>query len=190
MQMRGEQSGPWLLPVVISVTAILACSAGLSLPAYADGDNVHPVGGDGPILSQVRAHYLVGCGGCHGITGVSASDVVPDLKEQAGYFLCSPKGREYMIHLPNVAFSPLSSSDLADLMNYVAFGLGGHSVPVGARPYTTAEVARLRQAPFRDYSLQSYRLDVVRDVIHACPQAATVIHAYDIALDRREIDNK
>ncbi|WP_227672374.1 hypothetical protein [Komagataeibacter sp. FXV3] len=174
----------------MSITAILAFSGLSSLPAHADGGNMSPASSDSPALSQVRAHYLVGCGGCHGITGISASDVVPDLKEQAGYFLCSPKGREYMIHLPNVAFSPLSSADLADLMNYVAFGLGGNSVPVGARPYTTAEVARLRQAPFRNYSLQSYRLDVVRDVIHACPQAATVIHAYDLALDKREIDNK
>ncbi|GCE89151.1 hypothetical protein MSKU15_0752 [Komagataeibacter diospyri] len=190
MQMRGEQPGPWLLSVGKLVVTLFIFTAAI-LPgarAYAGGE--HSPGGDGPVLSQVRAHYLVGCGGCHGIAGVSASDVVPDLKEQAGYFLCSPKGREYMIHLPNVAFSPLSSADLADLMNYVAFGLGGHSVPAGARPYTAAEVARLREAPFRNYSLQSYRLDVVRDVIHACPQAATVIHAYDLALDKREIDNK
>lgn len=190
MQMRRERPGPWFLPIAMSVATILAFSAALPLTAHADGGNAHPAGENGPVLSQVRAHYLVGCGGCHGITGVSASDVVPDLKGQAGYFLCSPKGREYMIHLPNVAFSPLSSADLADLMNYVAFGLGGDSVPAGAHPYTAAEVARLRQAPFRNYSLQSYRLDVVRDVIHACPQAATVIHAYDLALDKREIDNK
>ncbi|GBQ60709.1 hypothetical protein [Komagataeibacter swingsii] len=190
MQMREERPGPWPLSIVRLAVTLCVFAVAPAPGARADADGGHAAAGNGPVLSQVRAHYLVGCGGCHGITGVSASDVVPDLKEQAGYFLCSPKGREYMIHLPNVAFSPLSSADLADLMNYVAFGLGGKSVPAGARPYTAAEVAGLRQAPFRNYSLQSYRLDVVRDVIHACPQAATVIHAYDLALDKREIDNK
>jgi len=97
-----------------------------------------------------RSAYLARCGGCHGIDGRAFAATVPDLKGKAGYFLCDPAGRDYIARLPNIVFSRLTDAELADLLNYVAFDLGGESAPKGARPYSAAEAARARREPLRD----------------------------------------
>ena len=67
------------------------------------------------------------------------------LRDRVGYFMCTPEGRDYLIRLPNVAYSAITDNqELADMMNFVVFGLGGASAPKGAKPFTAAEVARLR----------------------------------------------
>src|SRR5229473_7838700 len=100
-----------------------------------------------------RANYLLNCGGCHGLNGVSNSRLVPDLKDQVGFFLNLPEGRGYVVRLPNVAFSMTTDEALTDLMNYVVFTLGGDSVPKGTKPYTTHEVSQLRRSPLTEVSL-------------------------------------
>ncbi|MBB2189084.1 hypothetical protein HLH34_03790 [Gluconacetobacter azotocaptans] len=156
------------------------CALGLSvLPRSA------PASGAMPVVPVVQGHYLVGCGGCHGVQGRSGRRVVPDLAGQVGYFLCTPQGRDYLVRLPNVAFANLSSQDLADMVNFVVFTFGRDSVPAGARPYTAVEIARLRADPLRIADLHGYRDRVVRGVIGACPQARE-LHDYDTAQAGRE----
>ena len=94
-----------------------------------------------------RGNYLLSCGGCHGLNGASNSRLVPDLKDQVGYFLNLPQGRSYVVRLPNVAFSMTSDEALTGLLNYVVFTLGGASVPTGTKPYTLREVSQLRPRP-------------------------------------------
>ncbi|MFT8422915.1 MAG: hypothetical protein ABF665_15645 [Gluconacetobacter sp.] len=157
------------LPVVaLSVLALL----GLARAA--------PTAGALPVIPAVQGHYLMGCGGCHGIQGRSGREVVPDLAGQVGYFLCTPEGRDYLVRLPNVAFANLSSEDLARMMNFVVFTFGGASVPTNSRPYSTAEIAALRARPLRMADLHGYRDQVVRAVVQACPAAAG-LHGYDVA---------
>ena len=60
-----------------------------------------------PHLTRPQSDYLERCGGCHGIEGVSAEQLVPTLRGRAGYFLCTKSGREYLVRLPSVATSPL-----------------------------------------------------------------------------------
>lgn len=140
-------------------------------------------------FSPPRLHYLLNCAGCHGLEGHSSKTLVPDLLDQAGFFLCSPEGRDYIIRLPNVAFVKLPSQQLADLMNYVVFTLGKGSVPTGAKPYTAAEVDNLRKRSFHDYSLQAYRKAVVESVLRACPAAVGKLQVYGTALDQKEVAN-
>lgn len=140
-------------------------------------------------FSPPRLHYLLNCAGCHGLEGHSSKTLVPDLLDQAGFFLCSPDGRDYIIRLPNVAFVKLPSQQLADLMNYVVFTLGKKSVPPGAKPYTAAEVDNLRKRSFHDYSLQAYRKAVVESVLRACPAAVGKLQVYGVALDQKEVAN-
>ena len=112
-----------------------------------------------------RATYLLTCGGCHGLEGVSNSRLVPDLKDQVGYFLNIPEGRDYLVRLPNVAFSMTTDQALTDLVNYVVFTLGAAKVPKGAKPYTVAEVSRLRRSPLTEVSLVQTRKEMVRVLI-------------------------
>jgi mono/diheme cytochrome c family protein len=114
-----------------------------------------------------RANYLERCGGCHGLEGVSARREVPTLRGQTGQFLCIPEGRRYLIQLPNVARVALDDDEVAAMMNYVVFELGGAS-PARYAPYTSAEVARLRQQPLVAVSLSALRAKLVDQLIGAC----------------------
>nr|WP_246395840.1 cytochrome c [Gluconacetobacter tumulisoli] len=138
-----------------------------------------------PVVPVVQGRYLIGCGGCHGVQGRSGQRVVPDLAGQVGYFLCTPEGREYLVRLPNVAFANLSSQDLADMVNFVVFTFGHDSLPAGTKPYTAAEIARLRADPLRMADLHLYRDHVVRGVVRTCPRARA-LHDYDTAQAGRE----
>jgi len=116
-------------------------------------------------LASAKANYLLGCGGCHGIQGASNGRMVPDLRGQVGYFLNSPLGRAYLIQLPNVAFDPISDRDLAAMMNFVVFGLGGGSAPAQAKPFDAAEVGELRRHPLTGDGLSDHRAKLVEDLI-------------------------
>jgi len=112
-----------------------------------------------------RRPYLMGCVGCHGEAGVTISQKVPDLKDQIGYFLHLPEGRAYLVRLPNVAFAPISDGELAEMMNYMVFTLGGASAPKDAKPYTAAEVGKLRKQPLTEVPLFQYRSEIVERLI-------------------------
>jgi hypothetical protein len=119
-------------------------------------------------LTQVqtpRGYYLLSCGGCHGLNGVSNSRLVPDLKDQVGFFLNLPEGRSYVVRLPNVAFSTTTDEALTSLLNYVVFTLGGASVPTGTKPYTPREVSQLRRKALTEVSLAQMRQQMVQILI-------------------------
>lgn len=120
-----------------------------------------------------RANYLERCGGCHGLEGVSARRDVPTLRGQIGHFLCTPEGRRYLIQLPNVARVALDDEEVAAMMNYVVFELGGASQTRHA-PYTASEVAKLRQAPLVAVSLSALRMQLVEQIIAGCTAPAAL----------------
>jgi hypothetical protein len=51
--------------------------------------------------------------------------------------------------VPGVATSPLSSADLADLMNWMFVRFDKEHLPPDFTPFTADEVARLRTKPLR-----------------------------------------
>jgi mono/diheme cytochrome c family protein len=122
-------------------------------------------------LAKPYSNYLLGCGGCHGIDGVSNARLVPQLKGQVGYFLTTKAGREYLVRVPNVAFYTASNEELAQMLNYMVFSIGRDGVPANAKPYTEGEVARLRKSPLTEVSLVDYRNALVEDLIanHGAP---------------------
>lgn len=104
------------------------------------------------------ALYILHCGGCHGVQGMVETATIPRLKDRVGYLLCTPKGRGYAIRLPNVARLAVSDDEsLAALVNFVMFDLAGGSVPPGARRYSVAEVALLRESPVSGEEIMSGR---------------------------------
>jgi len=64
-----------------------------------------------------QAHYYEGCGGCHGLDGISARREIPVLRDSVGAFLCSAEGRRYIVRLPNVAFANMDDRTLADRLS-------------------------------------------------------------------------
>lgn len=112
------------------------------------------------------ALYLERCGGCHGIQGVSAPKLVPTLRGQAGAFLCTREGREYLVRLPSVASTPVDDESLAALVNFVAFDLGAGDSRFPR--FTAAEVHHLRQKPLTDETLTAHRRSVVEKVTREC----------------------
>jgi hypothetical protein len=133
---------------------------------------LHPYPGE---MNQAQSDYVEHCGGCHGIGGDAAPADLPTLKGRVGWFLCTPEGRSYLIRLPNVSRSRISDNDqLADLLNFMVFGLGGGSAPAGARPFTAAEVARERGSPFTSVSLIETRRLLVEKLIRQCRAPASL----------------
>ncbi len=129
-------------------------------------------------LDAAQSTYLQRCGGCHGIQGTSNPAVVPTLRGQVSQFLCTRQGREYLVRLPSIATSPLSDRQLADLMNFVVFSLGGTSSDeLRAPPFSAAEIGRLRRRPLNEVALVKFRADVVEDLIRKCG-ASPALRAY------------
>lgn len=118
--------------------------------------------------STARTNYMERCGGCHGLEGSSAARLVPQLKDRAGYFLCTQEGRNYIARLPNIVFSNLGDEELAALLNFVVFQIGGSSAPAKAVDFSAAEMGRSRQDPLTTVNLLSFRARVVSNLIAKC----------------------
>jgi hypothetical protein len=141
----------WLIGSATAALALIAAKGG----AGASGPPV-------PIPAG-QAHYLESCGGCHGLGGVSSRRTIPVLRGAVGAFLCTGEGRRYIVRLPNVAFAGMDDRALAATMNFIVFGLGGDSVPAGARPYDAREVGALRRAPLKNQPLAQMRRTILAD---------------------------
>lgn len=126
-------------------------------------------------MNLAQSNYVEHCGGCHGIQGDAAPADLPTLRGRVGWFMCTPEARAYLIHLPNVARSRITDNDdLADLLNFMVFGLGGASTPKDARPFTGAEVARERAFPLTAVSLVRTRAALVSTLVKRCGAPASL----------------
>jgi hypothetical protein len=126
-------------------------------------------------MTLAQSNYVEHCGGCHGIQGDAAPANLPSLRGRVGWFMCTPEARAYLMRLPNVARSRIADNDdLADLLNFMVFGLGGTSTPKDAKPFTGAEVARERQSPFTSVSLIKTRATLVETLIKRCGAPASL----------------
>ena len=133
-----------------------------------------------PELTAAQSDYVEHCSGCHGMQGNSAPAEIPVLRDRVGYFMCTQEGREYLIRLPNVAYSAISDNqELADMMNFVVFGLGGNSAPKGAQPFTAGEVAGLRKRALGTQSLIAARAAVVGGMMGHCAVPKSMNFFYD-----------
>lgn len=160
--------------------AALACALSFGVLNAAEPDNHSP-----DIPESVKAmmadpelaqsDFVEQCAGCHGVRGSSIPARLPELKDRVGWFMCTPQSRAYLLRLPNVAHSRLTDNhQLADLMNYVIFVLGGKSAPPGTKPFTAEEVAHERQFPLTSGSLSGERLRLANEAIRKCRAPASL----------------
>lgn len=116
-----------------------------------------------------RGDYVEHCAGCHGVQGLSAPARLPELRGRVGYMMCTADTRAYLLRLPNIAKSRISDNQqLADMLNFMVFALGGDSVLPGTQPFTAAEVARERVHALTSASLVAERQKHVETAIRTC----------------------
>ena len=140
-------------------------------------------------MSTAQSDYIENCGGCHGFDGDSEPADLPVLKDRVGYFMCTREGRDYLIRLPNVAHSRIADpQELADLVNFVVFALGGDSAPKGAKPFTAGEVAALRKNAMTTISLVAERARVVANLPASCHAPASLDKYYPSQKGENHID--
>jgi mono/diheme cytochrome c family protein len=126
-------------------------------------------------MDQAQSDYVENCGGCHGVKGDAAPADLPNLQGRVGWFMCTPEGRDYLTRLPNIARSRIAdNAQLADLMNFMVFGLGGNSAPANARPFTADELAAGRPRAYTSVSLVQVRARLVEQLIRKCGAPASL----------------
>jgi mono/diheme cytochrome c family protein len=127
------------MPVAASLSAM-----GIANPA---APGAAPAG----VVDQQRAwqNWTLNCQGCHRPDGTGSEATAPSLAGTVSKFLSVPGGREYLGRVPGVATSPLSSADLANLMNWMFWRFDREHLPANFTPFTAEEIARLRTRPLR-----------------------------------------
>jgi hypothetical protein len=119
-----------------------------------------PVGVSNP--QRAWQNWTLNCQGCHRQDGSGSEGTAPSLAGTVSKFLDVPGGREYLGRVPGVATSPLSSADLADLMNWMFWRFDREHMPVDFKPFTADEIARLRTSPLR-LEAARMRSDLLRE---------------------------
>ena len=128
-------------------TALALVLALAALPAMADRDTRKLA----PNGQPASLNYLRYCSGCHGEDGTGRpSKGVPNMRGVLGHFLRVEGGREFIVRVPGVSYTPLADADVAALMNWLLADIARPSLPPGTAPYTTEEVARLRATRMAD----------------------------------------
>ncbi len=93
--------------------------------------------------------YMLQCQGCHMADGSGSPESVPDLRGHLGLFLGVQGGREFLIRVPGSAQSPLTNSELAEVLNWMIREFGPVEVSARFVPFTAEEIA-LNRRPLVD----------------------------------------
>jgi hypothetical protein len=103
-------------------------------------------------------NYQLHCMGCHLADGSGQPGRVPSIRRSLVLFSASPEGRDFVVRVPGVAQSPLSSEDTAALLNWMVRNLSDTKVPPGFQDYSASEVQNLRNRPLVQVSALRARL--------------------------------
>lgn len=122
---------------------------------------------------RAAVNYMLHCQGCHlpGAAGVEGK--VPAMKDFVGWFLHSEEGREFVIRVPGVSQSALDDNELAELVNWILLTNSKQQLPDDFRPFSAAEVGRLRSAPEPDP--QKTRVRILARIATSLPELALVL---------------
>ena len=135
---------PRLAPALatgLSISLVLAAGAA----ARADEAPIPGVHNAG----QARTDYQLKCQGCHRPDASGDAHSNPPMRGVVARFLSVPGGREFIGRVPGVATVDLPDDRLANLVNWTIYRFDPAHVPANFKPYTAAEIGRLRQNPLR-----------------------------------------
>ena len=143
-----------MTPLIRLVVALLAlagfAAAGLvcaDVPAGAGFDPAEAKFAGVEDMHRAWQNWTLNCQGCHRADGTGSPGTAPSITGTVARFLRASGGREYLGEVPGVANSPLSSADLAEVMNWMLWRFDREHVPARFQPYTAEEIGRLRLTP-------------------------------------------
>ncbi len=108
--------------------------------------------------ADVRADYLLHCGGCHLAQGQGAPPRVPTLRDELGWLLATQEGRDYLVRVPGASQAPVSDAQLTSIMNWVLRSFNPATLPDGFEGLSDAEVASARRRVLADPARERKRL--------------------------------
>ena len=132
----------------VAGVARAVATAGPAAAAAAGYRGAAPIPGV-PDPRRAWADWALDCQGCHRVDGGGSARTAPKIAGEVAKYLKVAGGREYLGRIPGVASSPLSDARLAELVNWMLFRFDRRDLPAGFRPYTAAEIGRLRARPLR-----------------------------------------
>ena len=103
-------------------------------------------------------NYQLQCMGCHLTDGSGQPGRVPSVRRSLVNFSKSAEGRNFVIRVPGVAQSPLSDTETALLLNWMALTLSDPPPPSDFKAYSAAEVHALRGRPLTEVKATRKRL--------------------------------
>jgi mono/diheme cytochrome c family protein len=114
---------------------------------------------DDVVEARARLDYLLHCSGCHMQDGEGKpARGIPRLKDQVGYFLHLPEGREFLMQVPGLLSAGMSDARAAAVTNYMVRRFAGPSLPPQFVSYTPEEARRLRLSRPADITAKRQRL--------------------------------
>jgi mono/diheme cytochrome c family protein len=112
--------------------------------------------------ARAKQNYQLHCMGCHAEDGMGLAGQVPPIRLTLVPLLATSAGREYVLRVPGIAQSNLSSRELADVLNWLLRDFSASSAARTVTPVTAAEVARFRGEPWLDVQGARAKLIVTR----------------------------
>lgn len=100
-------------------------------------------------MARARQSWMLECQGCHRSDAKGSPQTTPTMAGYVAKFLHVPGGREYLIQVPGVATASLPDDRLAEVVNWSLAKFDPAHMPADFKPYTAAEVGRLRLKPLR-----------------------------------------
>ena len=98
--------------------------------------------------------YTLNCSGCHGNEGLGVPEVgIPNLND-AGRYVGTALGRQYLIKVPGLSQSRLDNATAAKLLNWILHKFSSDRIPSDFQPYSTEEVAQFRSEVASDAETQ------------------------------------
>ena len=97
--------------------------------------------------ARAKQHYQLQCMGCHGEDGAGLEGQVPSLRNTLSKISTGALGRDYVLRVPGVTQSTLSSAELAEVLNWAINEFSEAAMAKDVRPFTAVEVESARSRP-------------------------------------------
>ena len=97
--------------------------------------------------ARAKQNYQLNCMGCHAEDGAGLEGQVPSLRGTLSRISSGALGRDYVLRVPGITQSTLSSAELAEVLNWAIYAFSDAETAKGTRPFTATEVESARARP-------------------------------------------
>ena len=108
--------------------------------------------------TRAKQHYQLHCMGCHGEDGAGLEGQVPSLRGTLSRISNGELGRDYVLRVPGVTQSSLTSAELAEVLNWAIQEFSDAQAARATRPFTAAEVEAARGRPLLEINATRARV--------------------------------